>query len=136
MRKIGGIAAGVIGAAALCLSLVACGGGNSASTSAPDTATSSGAPSTTPATPVPSAGAGAPLATFGPGSYIIGKDVAVGTYHSEGSDKDGVDCYWQRDGADGTPVANHASKDPVTVTIASTDTAFHTEGCKPWSKVS
>jgi hypothetical protein len=118
------------------LALTACGGGNSANTAAPDTQTSSGAPSTTPATPEPSPAQGAPLATFGDGNYLVPKDVAVGTYHSAGAAKDGVDCYWQRDGADGTPTANHASKDPVTVTITATDTAFHVTGCKPFSKVS
>lgn len=130
------IAAAVLIAAAT-LTLGACGGGNSTDTSTPDTVTSSGAPSTTPVTPAPAGPVGAtPATTFGDGNYITGKDIQPGTYHSEGADQAGVDCYWQRDGAQGQPVANHASRDPQTVTINSSDTAFHTVGCKPWSKTS
>jgi hypothetical protein len=113
-----------------------CGGGNTADTSTPDTVTSSGAPSTTPQTPEPSQSQGAPLNTFGDGNYLVPKDVTPGTYHTAGAARDGVDCYWQRDGADGNPNANHASRDAQTVTIVPTDTAFHTVGCKPWSRSS
>ena len=129
--------AGAVMIAAAVLTLGACGGGNSTDTSTPDTVTSSGAPTTTPITPAPSGPVGAtPASTFGDGNYIVGKDVTPGTYHTEGADLPGVDCYWQRDGANGQPVVNHASRDPQTVTIASGDTAFHTVGCKPWSKAS
>lgn len=135
MRNIAKGSAVIAAAASVALTLGGCGGGTTTST--PDTVTSSGAPSTTPSTPAPSGPVGAtPATTFGDGNYIVGKDVVAGTYHSEGAALDGVDCYWQRDGANGAPTANHASRDPQTVTINSADTAFHTVGCKTWTKAS
>jgi len=137
MRGITQGAAFIAVAASLALTLGGCGGGgNTTDTSTPDTATSSGAPTTTPQTPAPPEAPGAPLNTFGDGNYIVPKDVAVGTYHTDGPAKPGLDCYWQRDGADGMPAVNHLSRDPQTVSVAATDTAFHSVGCKPWARVS
>lgn len=142
MRGSAPVAAVIAAAASLAFTLTGCGGGNQATTSAPDTTTASGAPSATPDTPPPAppaegAPSGPPATNFGDGTYVVGKDIAPGTYHSEGAALPGVDCYWERahdtSGATQSVIANHAGREPVTVTISANDGAFRTIGCKTWA---
>jgi hypothetical protein len=81
--------------------------------------------------PLPSTG---PQATsFGDGIWAVGIDIAPGTYSSPG----GSSCYWERDsdftGDITSIIANGLSTGPVTVSIASTDKAFQTQGCGTWT---
>jgi len=71
--------------------------------------------------------------TFGDGTWVVGKQIAAGTYHAAG----GGDCYWarERDLSGGTSaiLANDTPSGPVTVTILPTDVGFQTQGCGTWS---
>ena len=73
----------------------------------------------------------------GDGTYVVGTEVAPGTYHTAGA-ADG-NCYWERlSGLSGTfddIIANDNTDGPTTVTISATDKAFKTEGCESWSKI-
>jgi hypothetical protein len=69
------------------------------------------------------------------GTYIVGTDVAAGTWRSTGGDL----CYWARlSGFGGTLndiVANdNAHGGPAIVTIAGSDIGFATSGCGSWSR--
>jgi putative cell wall-binding protein len=80
-----------------------------------------------------------PTAPFGDGNYIVGSDIAAGTWHTDGS----ADCYWQRESGFGNEDAdfiddNGATGDQVTnvtVTIAPTDKGFYSDSCGTWTKV-
>jgi hypothetical protein len=77
-----------------------------------------------------------PTAPFGGGEYIVGTDVAPGTWRSSG----GTNCYWERlSGFGGTfdqIIANGLSNTPSVVTISATDRGFHaTEDCGTWTKI-
>jgi hypothetical protein len=80
-----------------------------------------------------------PTAPFGTGNYIVGTDVAPGTWAAPGSD----DCYWQRESGFGNEDSdfiadNSGDADPthnVQVTIAPTDRGFYTDACGTWTKV-
>lgn len=129
-------AAVIAGVASLAFALTGCGGGNT--TSVPNDATTSNAPSTTPATPAPSASA-SPAATFADGTFVVGKDIQAGTYHTAGAAKDGVDCYWETDrdttGQTAGVIHNHASRDGQNVTITPDVAQLRTVGCQSWSLV-
>jgi Big-like domain-containing protein len=75
-------------------------------------------------------------APFGVGTYIVGKDVATGTWQSDGS---GSGCSWARlSGFGGTPgeiVASFSGSAPATVTIAAGDRGFKSRGCGTWTKI-
>jgi hypothetical protein len=85
--------------------------------------------------PTPSAApapAGAPKTTIDhDGTYVVGKDIAPGTYSSAGPVGNGT-CYWKRLGPDGNLIDNALSKKPQVVQIEATDKAFKTAGCQPW----
>jgi hypothetical protein len=64
------------------------------------------------------------------GTYVVGTDIAPGTYSSAGPIPDGA-CYWKR--VNGSRILDNAlSKRPQVVHIEPTDTAFTTNDCQPW----
>jgi hypothetical protein len=75
-----------------------------------------------------------PTAPFGNGVYIVGSDIAAGTWQAGG----GPDCYWQRmSGFGGTLseiIANWFGAGPQIVTIAPTDAGFQAQDCGTWTK--
>lgn len=77
-----------------------------------------------------------PKAPFGDGTYMVGTDVAPGTWRSSG----GSDlCYSARlKGFGGTLssiIANDVGKTGMIVTIHSTDKGFSSSGCGTWTKI-
>lgn len=72
-------------------------------------------------------------ATFGDGTYVVGTDIAPGTYQSQGGDG----CYWARlSGFDGTPDEVIYSVYPTNssvVTIKPTDAGFESINCGTWA---
>ena len=72
----------------------------------------------------------------GSGLYVVGTDIAPGTYHTTGDDGGG-DCYWARLASTDTTniIDNNNTTGPSTITIYSSDRAFQTEGCADWHKV-
>ncbi|WP_026256047.1 hypothetical protein [Mycobacterium sp. 155] len=67
------------------------------------------------------------------GTFVVGKDIAPGTYASAGPVGDGA-CYWKRIGDDQNPIIDNAmTKKPQTVAIEPTDKAFKTSGCQAWT---
>ena len=79
-----------------------------------------------------------PTTPFGDGMYLVGSDVAAGTWRSRG-DFSGS-CYWERlrgfSGQLADVIANGFTNNPPTVTIAATDAGFHSDGCGTWDKIS
>jgi len=76
----------------------------------------------------------------GDGTYVVGQDIRPGTYRTDGPQGGLItDCYWARlsstSGNSQDIIANGDTKGQTAVTIASTDKAFTTRGCKPWKKV-
>ena len=75
-------------------------------------------------------------APFGDGTYLVGVDIAPGTWRNDDSSGG---CYWARlNGFSGTLdeiEANAFTYDPQIVTISSGDEGFFTEGCGTWTKV-
>jgi hypothetical protein len=67
------------------------------------------------------------------GTYIVGADIAPGTYSSAGPAGNGA-CYWKRTSGD-TVVDNAMSKKPQVVRIDATDSSFKTSDCQPWQKI-
>jgi hypothetical protein len=77
--------------------------------------------------------------TFGEGKFVVGADIAPGTYRTTGP-SGRLDCYWERlkrtSGATDSIIANNLGQGPATVTIAANDGAFQTRWCSTWTKVS
>lgn len=73
--------------------------------------------------------------SFGQGAYIVGVDVAAGTWRASG----GQSCYWERlrgfSGELGDIIANDFLSGSALVTIATTDKGFASSGCGTWTKV-
>lgn len=69
----------------------------------------------------------------GDGTFRMGTDLQPGTYRSQG----GESCYWERlrgfGGQTADIIANGAGILPQTIYIPSTDAAFRSQGCAPWS---
>jgi hypothetical protein len=89
---------------------------------------------TPPASPVVSVAAFSQRIGFGNGTYLIGADIAPGTYRTVGA-PDG--CYWARlrgtSGGSNDIIANDFGSGWNVVTIAPTDLAFKTSGCGTWT---
>lgn len=72
-------------------------------------------------------------APFSDGTYIVGVDIAPGTWRSPGGNL----CYWERlsgfSGEVGDIIANGVPGGQAIVTIASTDVGFSTSGCGEWN---
>ena len=64
------------------------------------------------------------------GTFTVGKDIAPGTYRSDGP-RDGNACYWRRISGDKI-VDSAMTKKPQVVLIEPSDTAFRTDRCAPW----
>lgn len=77
----------------------------------------------------------APDAQFGDGTWIVGVDIAPGTWRTEGSEG----CYWERQsefggsGA-GAIIANDNARGTAVVTIKATDKGFKSSRCGTWRK--
>lgn len=77
--------------------------------------------------------------TVGQGSYLVGEDIAAGTYKTGGPTASDVPlCYWARakdsSGEVGSIIANGTPEGPSRVTVNKGET-FETNGCKQWTKV-
>ncbi|MBV9142234.1 MAG: hypothetical protein JO115_15190 [Pseudonocardiales bacterium] len=76
--------------------------------------------------------------TFGAGAFLVGTNIAPGTYHTTGPSGH-LDCYWERlkdaNGGTNSIIANNLGRGPATVTITTSDRAFQTRWCNPWTKV-
>ena len=74
-----------------------------------------------------------PQAAFSDGTYIVGTDIAPGTWTTpDASDT----CYWERTsgfGASLEEVVESGIQGP-TVTIEATDAGFYTAGCGTWTR--
>jgi hypothetical protein len=68
------------------------------------------------------------------GTYIVNKDIAAGTYRTDGA-KSG--CYWARLRSFDTNdiIDNNVGDGPQVVRILPTDTAFMTRSCGSWHKI-
>ncbi|MGY5125967.1 hypothetical protein [Streptomyces nigrescens] len=80
-----------------------------------------------------------PETTVGQGSYLVGEDIAVGTYRTGGPAASDVPlCYWARakdsSGDMDSIIANGTPQAPARVTVHQGET-FETSGCKVWTKV-
>ncbi|MCT7364036.1 hypothetical protein [Mycolicibacterium llatzerense] len=75
------------------------------------------------------------------GTYVVGKDIAPGTYRSTPTLANGYPfCTWKRlrgfsgELADSIAIDNQPGQ--TIVTIAPTDVAFESISCQPWEKIS
>ncbi len=110
-------------------------------TARPQVLTFPDVPAAPPAPPAPAAPPALPptlATTFGEGRFVVGTDIAPGTYQTTG--KAGrSDCYWERlkdtNGTTASIIANDLAPGPATVTIDKTDGAFQTRWCRTWTKV-
>ncbi|ORW71307.1 hypothetical protein [Mycolicibacter senuensis] len=64
------------------------------------------------------------------GTFTVGKDIAPGTYRSDGP-REGNACYWRRNSGDKI-VDSAMTKKPQVVLIEPSDTTFRTDRCAPW----
>ncbi|MUL44793.1 hypothetical protein FZI85_02080 [Mycobacterium sp. CBMA293] len=92
----------------------------------------------TPAPPGPAApnAAGPKTSIDSDGVFIVGKDIAPGTYATAGP-TDGHRCYWRRMNdpdphAKNNVIDSALTAKPQVVLIDPTDKAFKTSGCQPW----
>ena len=73
--------------------------------------------------------------SFGAGAFIVGVDIAPGTWRAAG----GSSCYWERLSGFGGElneiVANGLGDAPAVVTIAASDKGFSSSGCGGWTKL-
>ncbi|WP_037365989.1 hypothetical protein [Nakamurella lactea] len=75
-----------------------------------------------------------PAGTFGDGTYVVGKDVAPGTYQaSDPNPPDGL-CYWETRSADGE-LADNGVNDGL-LFIRSGAFSVRVSGCGTWKPVS
>lgn len=76
-----------------------------------------------------------PATSFGDGTYLVGSEIAPGTYKSD--NKSGF-CYYERlsgvTGSFGDIITNGSPKGPAIIEIPATDKAFRTSGCGTWVK--
>lgn len=74
-------------------------------------------------------------APFQGGTYIVGVDIAPGTWRSDGASG----CYWQRvrgfSGQLSDIIANNNVDGPAIVTILRTDRGFSSARCGTWTKI-
>lgn len=83
-----------------------------------------------PASPAPKPPAAPKTVIDADGSYVVGTDIAPGTYRSDGP-VEGKACYFKR--LRGDEVVDSAlTKQPQVIQIEPTDTVFKTDRCQPW----
>lgn len=80
-----------------------------------------------------------PATTFDSGSYLVGEEVAAGTYKTSGpSDTDLPNCYWARNkdssGDLYSVIANGNPEGPTRLTVQEGE-IVETSGCGTWTKV-
>jgi hypothetical protein len=71
---------------------------------------------------------------FGQGTFIVGTDIAPGTYRSSR----GPDCYWERLSAftgDLDAIITNDIGGRAIVTISASDKGFHSQRCGTWTRV-
>ena len=77
-----------------------------------------------------------PTAAFGGGTFLVGPEIAAGTWRNSNSS---AGCYWERlsgfTGELGDIITNSFSSVIQAVTVASTDAGFSSEGCGTWSRI-
>jgi len=90
------------------------------------------APTSPPTAPPPPPG---PRTTFGDGTYVVGSEVAPGTYRNSNSSSG---CYWERlSGFAGTTdeiIANNFTQSRQLVTVSPSDVGFSAQGCGTWTQ--
>jgi hypothetical protein len=81
-------------------------------------------------TPPPPPGPKTTISTNG--TYVVGTDIAPGTYRTNG----GTGCYWARLKSldTGDVIDNNVSDGPQVVQILPSDAAFITRDCGTWQK--
>jgi hypothetical protein len=76
-----------------------------------------------------------PSSPFGGGMYLIGSEVAPGTWRNDGT----PGCYWARLSGFGHVIddiiGNNYGDTQQIVTIGSGDTGFESTGCGIWTKI-
>lgn len=83
-----------------------------------------------------------PAGQIGAGEWLVGTDVAPGTYRSTGPDEVGGYCMWSRKNVvGGGPLDGIIASDgtydagQMLVTIEASDAVFRTRGCEPFAPV-
>jgi hypothetical protein len=76
----------------------------------------------------------------GEGTYLVGTEIAPGTYRTSGPSSSVIpNCYWARSkdatGRPGSVIADGNTKGQATVTVKATDGAFKSTGCQAWTKI-
>ncbi|MEX2971508.1 hypothetical protein [Streptomyces sp. C184] len=84
------------------------------------------------------AAAAGPGTTVGQGSYLVGEDIAAGTYRTGGPAASDIPlCHWARakdsSGERGSIIAHGTPRGPARVTVTKGET-FETNGCRRWTK--
>lgn len=73
-----------------------------------------------------------PRTSFGDGNWVVGQQIAPGTYQTQG----GSNCYWQREsslsGSFSSVISNDTVSGPDIVTILPSDVGFESQGCGTW----
>jgi hypothetical protein len=76
-----------------------------------------------------------PDAPFGSGTFVVGVDIAPGTWRAEGTSN----CYWERlsgfSGSFNDIIANDNTQGSTIVQISPADTGFRSSRCGTWTKV-
>jgi len=96
------------------------------------TAQPTAAPTPAPTAAPPPAG---PRTTFTDGTYVVGSEVAPGTYRNSSSSSG---CYWERlsgfGGSTDEIIANNFTQSRQLVTISPSDVGFSAQGCGTWTQ--
>ncbi|MEU7026532.1 hypothetical protein AB0A60_07520 [Streptomyces sp. NPDC046275] len=100
------------------------------------------APETTPPPPkpTPTAKPGPATSFEGDGMYLVGEDIAAGTYRTAGAVEDDLipNCYWARlkdaSGELSSIIANDNVQGQTRVTVHKGE-YLEVKGCQPWKKV-
>jgi hypothetical protein len=75
------------------------------------------------------------LTSFGPGVYVVGSDIAPGTYAAEG----GSDCFWRRlagfSGDFDQLIEIENMTGPGNVVVEASDVGFESSQCGTWTPV-
>lgn len=86
-------------------------------------------------TPATTAITASPTAPFGAGTFMVGKDIAAGTWRSDGTGS----CYWERvkgfSGQFGDIIANANVTGGTVVEISAGDAGFTSARCGTWTKI-
>ncbi|OBB84227.1 hypothetical protein A5781_01325 [Mycobacterium sp. 852002-30065_SCH5024008] len=111
--------------------LAGCGGSSHTATTVTSTLPAATKTVTVTVAPPPPPGPKTTIAANG--TFIVGSDIAPGTYRSAGN----YGCYWARLRSldTGDIIDNNVNDGPQAVQILPTDRAFMTRNCAAWQKV-